>query len=149
MFRESLGRVRDILHDADAALEKEFSKAFAGSSSGVINALKSKGHRGLRANALLSKMGAVEAQIMAAANELLQLIFMLVNEVEFDSVNIAEADKEEYRPVIWAPAVSHSVHLDFEMKDAGGEFVAPEGALKEKGAFQYVFGDNDGSCWGQ
>ncbi len=37
-----------------------------------------------------------------------------------------------FHPVICALAVSHAVHLDFDSKDAQGEFATPEGVLKHE-----------------
>ncbi len=95
-------RVRDTLRIADATLEKELSKAFGGSGGGVVNALKWKGYRFVRSNALLSKMNNVETQVKEASNELLHLISMLANALKYDSVNVAESGKEEFRP-LFAP----------------------------------------------
>ncbi len=73
----------------------------------MMGALKSKGYRVFRANALNTKMNAVETQIEKASSELLQLTTVLANALKFDSANIEESGKEEFRPVICAPAVSH------------------------------------------
>ncbi len=116
LFDSTLNRVRDELNDVDAAVEKNFSKPFAGSSSSFLGALKSKGYRVFRANALTSKMNVVERRIKEVSNELLQLIIMFSNALKLDSLNVAESLKEEHRPVVCAPAVSHSVYLDFESR---------------------------------
>ncbi len=71
-------------------------------------------------------MIAVETQIRQASNLLLHLTTQLTNAV----LSISESVKEQYRSVFCAPAVSHAVHLDFETKDAEGQYVTPEGALK-------------------
>ncbi len=51
---------------------------------------------------------------------------------EMDNSDHAESWKEEYRSAISSPSFSHAVNLDFGTRDAGGQFVTPEGALKHK-----------------
>ncbi len=123
-----MNRVRDSLREADATVEKDLSKAFAGSSSRVVGAL----YQVFRASALNTTMNSVEAQITKASNQLLHLTTVLANALKIDSLNISETMKEEHRSIICTPAVYHEVHLDFETKDAEGAFVTPEGELKHR-----------------
>ncbi len=73
LFNGTLEHVRDSLRDADAAVEKEISKAFAGNSSSFMCVLKTQGHRLFRANALNAKMNTVEATVEEASNDLMHL----------------------------------------------------------------------------
>ncbi len=53
-------------------------------------------------------------------------------EPEMDNSDDAASSKEEYRSAISSPSFSHAVNLDFDTRDAGGQFVTPEGVLKHK-----------------
>ncbi len=49
-----------------------------------------------------------------------------------NNLDHAASSKEEYCSAISTPSFSHAVNLDFETRDAGGQFITPEGALKHK-----------------
>ncbi len=49
-----------------------------------------------------------------------------------DSLAVAMSLREVYRAAISTPSCSHAVNLDFEARDAEGQFVTPEGVLKYK-----------------
>ncbi len=49
-----------------------------------------------------------------------------------DNFDGAASSKEEYRSAKSTPIFSHAVNLDFETRDAEGQFVTPEGVLKHK-----------------
>ncbi len=51
---------------------------------------------------------------------------------EMDNFDDAESLKEEYRSAVSTPSFSHAVNLDFDGRDAEGQFVTPEGVLKHK-----------------
>ncbi len=53
-------------------------------------------------------------------------------EPEMNNFEDAASSKEEYRSAISISSFSHSVNLNFDGRDAGGQFVTPEGALKHK-----------------
>ncbi len=53
-------------------------------------------------------------------------------EPEMDNSDDTVSLKEEYRSAISSPSFSHAVNLDFDTRDAGGQFVTPEGVLKHK-----------------
>ncbi len=53
-------------------------------------------------------------------------------EPESDNLDNAASSKEEYRSAICKPTFSHAVNLDFESRDAEGQFITPEGLLKHK-----------------
>ncbi len=53
-------------------------------------------------------------------------------ELGMENFDNAASSKAEYRSAIRTPSFSHAVNLDFDARDAGGQFVTPEGVLKHK-----------------
>ncbi len=51
---------------------------------------------------------------------------------EMDNFDDAASSKEDYSSAISTPSFSHAVNLDFETRDAEGQFATPEGVLKHK-----------------
>ncbi len=132
LFNGALQRARSSLFDFDEAVENDFSKAFAAKNSGLVEHLKSTGYRVFRANSLNCKMNTVEAQLNDASNKLMHLIAIMAIALKIDSRTLLESKSDEYSPSFCAPAVSHTIKLDFRTRDAHGKFVTPEGALKHK-----------------
>ncbi len=132
LFNTTLESVRRSLQDLHETVHTNFSKAFATRSSSFVEHLTSKGYRVFRASALISKVNSVEAQIRDASNDLLHLIVLLAIALKVDKRTISDSAPEQYRPGISAPAVSHTVHLDFQTKNKQGHFVTPEGVLKQE-----------------
>ncbi len=83
LFDRTLNHVRENLSDADA-VEKDISKAFAGSSS-FVGVLKAKGRRVFRANALMSRINATETKINQASNQLPHLTTLLTTAVKVET----------------------------------------------------------------
>ncbi len=79
-----------------------------------------------------SKMNTVETQLKDASGNLWHLIGILANAVKTESRAILESKRDEYCASFCAPAVSHTIHLDFHTKDEQGKFATPEGVLKRK-----------------
>ncbi len=112
LFNGTFSFVRDRLRVADATVEKDFSTAFAGSSSSILDRLKSKGHRVFRANALKRKMSAVEAEVRDLSSRLLHLSTMLAITVKMETMNnfesmeenfVSKAEGIRYNALVYAP----------------------------------------------
>ncbi len=85
-----------------------------------------------RANSLNCKMNTVETQLKDASNKLMHLIAIMAIALKIDSRTLLESKSDEYSPSFCAPAVSHTIKLDFHTRDVHGKFVTPEGVLKHK-----------------
>ncbi len=62
----------------------------------------------------------------------MHLIAKIATALKIDSRALLESKRDEYTLSFCAPAVSHTVHLDFHIKDEHGKFATPECALKRK-----------------
>ncbi len=138
----NLREICDTLKDSDRTMDQSFSKAFSESGSSAMGKLKSKARRTFRARSLRNKMDAVDSQIKEASSKLLHLISILSSALKIeehqavlvpkiDNLRLAAPAKDVYVPRRNTPALTATVKLDFDAKDAEGMPATPEAILKQ------------------
>ncbi len=126
VFNDTLSSVRDQLVNSNSTMEKHCSKAFAASSSSAATTI----YRATRAKALHGDMASVDSQIKDASSKILLLISVLANALKIDNTGMAENFEAEYRRATSAPALPHTVNLNFDARNEDGTPATPEGILK-------------------
>ncbi len=143
LFKARLDRVHKSLCEVDATIKKDFSKVFTRSGGEIVGKWRSTARRMFRASSLSDKMASLELKVKESSNQLQHLTTQLtiaLNSLEFHNAVIPEFKKlkitdspdEVYRPASSAPALPHTVNLNFYARDAGGNFTTPEAMLKHE-----------------
>ncbi len=117
-----MGEVRDILKDADRTMEQSER------GSTIVGRLISRVRRKYRATSLRNNMNALDAQIERASFKFLHLISAPsalkiedILEPKIDNPSLLSFTGAVFRPMTNAPALTNTVKLDFDAKDADRE----------------------------
>ncbi len=136
IFRDTLTEVCDVLKNAYESMDQSLSKVFSESGSSAIDRLKSKARRAFRATYLRSKMDDLVAQTEKASSKLLQLTSTLASalkiENKLENLAVVETAVDKFCPWTNSPALTDTVKLHFDAKDAEGAPITPEGILKQR-----------------
>ncbi len=142
LFNRYFAQVRASLQGMNDIMENNFSRTFTGGNIGLLGNLMCKIYRTVRAKKISETMNVLEIQIKETSSQLLQLTVMLTTALnireqeerivpKLDNLNPGDSMRHVYHAAITAPAVPHTVNLNFEA-NADGVFETPEGTLKHE-----------------
>lgn len=142
-FVGTLSTVKDALVCLDNSATEYLSRAFAESSSGsCLQEIANRGRIFFKAKSLKALMTNIQRGAREAESKLQHLSTQLCITLKVDQAALLSdqnlrsiieehvSPNERFRPAFNAPVLTGTIHLDFESKDADGNFTAPEADLK-------------------
>lgn len=133
-FVDTLPTVNDTLRRADRSVSEYCKEACFGGINVGRESFANKCRRFLRLKSLNASMTSIEREASDAEGKLQHLCTQLCASLKVDDLKefIQEhvMPSEKFRPAFNAPLLAGNIHLDFESKDANGNYFAPEGSLK-------------------
>lgn len=143
IFVSTLSAVQDTLLQADNALSAYCSEAFfGGGGGGCLRVVANKTKRFFKAKSVAANMNDIMRYMRHAESKLLHLLTQLTVVLKAEETAITSNQNlrsaieehvtpcEKFCPGFNPPSLPGNACLDFKRKDAGGNFAAPEAALK-------------------